>query len=213
MSSEVSAEKVGADFHEFAQSENGVVIDDADRKAREKALVRKLDLFIAPVMMLLQLISYLDRGNIGFAATQGMTKDIHLKGTNLNVCVLLSISRRHHTNVGEQTAVSVFYIFYILAEFPSAIYVKRIKFNIFLPFITFAWGIVCLSTGFIHSFGALVATRVLLGFFEGCLFAAMTIFLCNWYKREELGVRIAFLFGKSCVMAQKPSLGQVSNGY
>jgi hypothetical protein len=39
-------------------------------------------------MMLLQLISYLDRGNIGFAATQGMTKDIHLKGTNLNVCHL-----------------------------------------------------------------------------------------------------------------------------
>jgi hypothetical protein len=54
------------------------------RKA-EAALVRKLDCFVAPVMMLLMLISYLDRGNIGFAATQGMTKDIHLKGNQLNV--------------------------------------------------------------------------------------------------------------------------------
>ena len=31
-------------------------------RQKEKALVRKLDLFIAPVMMMLMLISYLDRG-------------------------------------------------------------------------------------------------------------------------------------------------------
>lgn len=36
-------------------------------------------------MMMLMLISYLDRGNIGFAATQGMTADINLKGSELNV--------------------------------------------------------------------------------------------------------------------------------
>lgn len=93
MSSVVSDEKVKADFQEFAQStsENGI-IDDPVARAREKALVRKLDLYIAPVMMMLQLISYLDRGNIGFAATQGMTKDIHLHGTNLNVCFVFFLS-------------------------------------------------------------------------------------------------------------------------
>lgn len=139
-------------------------------------------------MMMLQLISYLDRGNIGFAATQGMTKDIHLHGTNLN------------------TAVSVFYIFYILAEMPSAIFVKRLQFNRFLPAITFAWGIVCLGTGFVHNFGSLVVTRILLGFFEGCLFASMTIFLCNWYKREELAVRVAFLFGEFILRPRNVSL-------
>ena len=91
MSSEESrTEKVAADFQEYAHSESGVVVDP-ERQRKEKALVRKLDLFIAPVMMLLQLISYLDRGNIGFAATQGMTKDLHLKGTNLNVCSAISI--------------------------------------------------------------------------------------------------------------------------
>lgn len=26
----------------------------------------------------------------------------------------------------------------------------------------------------------------------------MTLFLCNWYKREELAVRISFLFSKLC---------------
>jgi len=72
--------------------------ESLEQRKRESALLLKLDLFIAPVMMLLMLISYLDRGNIGFAATQGMSKDIGLKPTQLN------------------TAVSVFYIFYILAE-------------------------------------------------------------------------------------------------
>lgn len=52
---------------------------------REKRVVRKLDLYITPVMLLLMLISYLDRGNIGFAATQGMTKDIGLKANELSV--------------------------------------------------------------------------------------------------------------------------------
>lgn len=59
---------------------------DQEHLAKEKALVRKLDIFIAPVMMLLMLISYLDRSNIGFAATQGMTDDINLQGSQLNVC-------------------------------------------------------------------------------------------------------------------------------
>lgn len=58
-----------------------------ERRKSERALVRKLDCFIAPVMMLLMLISYLDRGNIGFAATQGMSTDIGLKGSQLNVCI------------------------------------------------------------------------------------------------------------------------------
>jgi hypothetical protein len=60
-----------------------------DAKKKEDALRRKLDRHVAPVMMILMLISYLDRGNIGFAATQGMTTDINLKGSELNVSLTL----------------------------------------------------------------------------------------------------------------------------
>lgn len=84
-------EKPTQEVVEERQGENGVA-DDPERKKKEKALVRKLDLFIAPVMMMLMLISYLDRSNIGFAATQGMTDDINLKGSQLNVCSLSPLS-------------------------------------------------------------------------------------------------------------------------
>jgi hypothetical protein len=66
----------------LAQDETPEAIE---AKKKEDALRRKLDRYVAPVMMMLMLISYLDRGNIGFAATQGMTTDIRLKGSELNV--------------------------------------------------------------------------------------------------------------------------------
>lgn len=82
------------------------------------------------------------------------------------------------------------------SQFPTSLLVKRLQFNRVIPIITFCWGIVCLCTGFVRSFPALIVTRILLGFFEGCLFPSMTLFLCQWYMREELGKRIAFLFSK-----------------
>lgn len=68
-------------------------LEDEEYIKKEKKVVRKLDTFIAPVMMLLMLISYLDRGNIGFAATQGMTVDIGLGPQQLNVGATQYINR------------------------------------------------------------------------------------------------------------------------
>ncbi|KAH8811112.1 retrograde regulation protein 2 [Xylogone sp. PMI_703] len=159
-----------------SDDENGLTPAQVEFKKKEAKVVRKLDLFITPVILLLQLISYLDRGNIGFAATQGMSKDIHLKGNQLNI------------------AVSIFYLFYILTEFPTAMWVKRVQFHIAIPILTACWGLICLCTGFIQNFAGLVVCRLLLGIFEGCLFPSMTLLLVNWYKREEVATRIAFLY-------------------
>lgn len=75
-------------------------------------------------------------------------------------------------------------------------YVKRLQFNRVIPAITFCWGLCCMCMGFIHNAAQLYALRLLLGLFEGCLFPSMTLFLANWYKREELGFRVSFLFSK-----------------
>lgn len=70
---------------EYPENEIALSPEQVNFKKKEARVLRKLDLFITPVMLMLQLISYLDRGNIGFAATQGMSKDIGLKGNQLNV--------------------------------------------------------------------------------------------------------------------------------
>jgi len=72
-------------------AENAIPQIDQDFVKRQARVVRKLDLFLAPILMVLQLISFLDRGNIGYAATQGMPADLHLQGTELNVCTDLEI--------------------------------------------------------------------------------------------------------------------------
>ncbi|KAL4891998.1 retrograde regulation protein 2 [Aspergillus ambiguus] len=162
---------------EFADLQNSIGAEPQ----RNRRLVRKLDWHIAPVMMLLMLISYLDRGNIGFAATQGMTDDLRLEGTQLN------------------TAISIFYIFYVIAEFPTSLLVKRMQFNRVIPTITVAWGLVCMCNGFIQNFAGLCVCRLLLGLLEGCLFPSMTLLLANWYLREELATRVSYLFVASAL--------------
>jgi len=82
-SNNVDVLKPEAEVEEYI--DEGRLAAVADFEAKEAKLRRKLDLYIAPVMMMLMLISYLDRGNIGFAATQGMSADIGLKGNQLNV--------------------------------------------------------------------------------------------------------------------------------
>jgi hypothetical protein len=63
-----------------APSEEGIVIDPQ----AEKKLVRKLDLYIIPVIFITYLLSYLDRTNIGNAKVAGLTTGLHLKGNEIN---------------------------------------------------------------------------------------------------------------------------------
>ena len=50
---------------------------------REHQLTRKLDLFIAPIMTIIFLNAYLDRANIGNAASAGMLEDLGITDEQL----------------------------------------------------------------------------------------------------------------------------------
>jgi MFS family permease len=54
-----------------------------------------------------------------------------------------------------------------------------------------------MCNGFIQNFAGLCVCRLILGFFEGCLFPCLTLFFANWYKREELAQRVSYLFSES----------------
>lgn len=75
-------------------------------------------------------------------------------------------------------------------------YAKKWKFELVLPSLTVAFGLITLGGGFVQNAGGLIGTRIILGWFEGCLFPALALFTADWYKREELAVRFAFLFGR-----------------
>ena len=75
-------------------------------------------------------------------------------------------------------------------------YAKKWRFERVLPSLTVIFGVITLGAGFITNYAGLVSTRLILGLFEGCLFPGLALFVANWYKREEMAVRMAFLFGE-----------------
>lgn len=72
---QLDTEKVGDDV---ATSQH-LYIDPA----REKKLVRKLDLWIAPIMTIIFLTAYLDRANIGNAASAGYLAAMTFRGETM----------------------------------------------------------------------------------------------------------------------------------
>ena len=54
----------------------------------EKKILRKMDLRLIPMLALLYLLSFLDRGNIGNAKIEGLTEDLNMTGAQYNWYVL-----------------------------------------------------------------------------------------------------------------------------
>ncbi|KAH8724607.1 major facilitator superfamily domain-containing protein [Phaeosphaeriaceae sp. PMI808] len=142
----------------------------------EAKLVRKLDLHIIPVVMLLYLLSFLDRVNIGNARLYGLERDLGMNSTQF------------------QTAVSILFVTYILSELPSNLVLKKLRPSRWISFITVAWGIIATLTGIVQSYGGLIACRLLLGAVEGGLFPGMAVYLTFFYTKRELALRIGYLF-------------------
>ncbi|KAI8231095.1 putative transporter [Colletotrichum sp. SAR 10_96] len=142
----------------------------------EKKLLRKLDFWLAPMMIICFLVAYLDRSNIGNAAIAGMNEDLNLTGNRLNV------------------AVTVFYVTYITFEIPASLILKKARPSRLIPFFILAWSATVVGSAFVTNYASLLATRLLIGMFESGLFPCLTLYLSTFYKREEQARRISYLF-------------------
>ncbi|KAH6695606.1 high-affinity nicotinic acid transporter [Plectosphaerella plurivora] len=147
----------------------------------EKALLRKLDRWIIPPVMLLYLFSFLDRVNIGNARLYGMEEDLGMTGNQF------------------QTAVSLLFVTYILSETPSNLVIKYFTPSKYLAFLTVSWGIVATLTGIVQNYAGLLACRVILGALEGGLFPGLTIYLTMFYTKREYALRIGYLFVSAAI--------------
>ncbi|OAA67477.1 Major facilitator superfamily transporter [Cordyceps fumosorosea ARSEF 2679] len=139
-------------------------------------LLRKLDRTLLPFLSLLYLLSFLDRSNIGNAKLAGLEKDLNMTGYDYS------------------TAVAIFFPFYVLAEVPSNMAMKRFRPSIWIPSIMVVWGFMTIMLGLVKSFGGLLAVRSLLGLAEGGLFPGITYYITMWYRRHECGLRMAIFF-------------------
>ncbi|KAL4788191.1 major facilitator superfamily domain-containing protein [Aspergillus varians] len=163
--------------------------------AAEKALLRKLDMWIVPPVMLLYLLSFLDRVNIGNARLYGMEEDLGLEGNQY------------------QIVVSILFVTYILSELPSNLVIKRFRPSRWISFITTGWGLVATLTGVSQSYGGMIACRVILGALEGGLFPGLTIYLTMFYTKREYALRIGYLFVSAAIAGSLGGLLGYGIGY
>lgn len=97
-------------------------------------------------------------------------------------------------NLDYNIALAVFFPFYVAAEIPSNMAMKRFRPSVWLTIIMVAWAIVMICMGFVQNFGGLIATRIFLGIAEGGLFPGVTYYITMWYRRHECGFRMALFF-------------------
>lgn len=67
--------------------------------------------------------------------------------------------------------LAVFYATYILSEIPSNLILKKLTPQIWLPCLTFFWGVSAMCLGFVQNFAGFVGVRALLGLvlYSSCL--------------------------------------------
>ncbi|KAH6989081.1 major facilitator superfamily domain-containing protein [Ilyonectria sp. MPI-CAGE-AT-0026] len=141
--------------------------------AEEKAVIKKLDRVIMPIMAIVYFFQYLDKQSINYAAVFGLSEDLNLSGQEFS------------------WAISLFYFGQFCSEYPAAYLMSRLPITTFVGVTIILWGSVEMCLGASQGFASLGATRFLLGFTEGAVAPSFMIITSNWYKRSEHTIRIS----------------------
>ena len=101
-------------------SDSDVVLD----RALEKRLLLRIDFAVLPILFLLFLVSFVDRSNLANARIEGLEKSLHIspKSNGYNI------------------ALFSFTIPYVLFEVPANMMLKKIRPQLWLSGLMFAWG-------------------------------------------------------------------------
>ncbi|KAJ5989192.1 Major facilitator superfamily domain general substrate transporter [Penicillium waksmanii] len=147
----------------------------------EKAVLRKMDLRLIPMLSILYLLAFLDRGNIGNAKIEGLVDDLNMTGPQYN------------------WTLTVFFFTYCVFELPSNLLLKKLRPSRWLPLIMVAWGIVMTLMGVVKGYGGLLATRLMLGVAEAGLYPGVAYYITLWYPRHRAQYRQALFFSAASI--------------
>lgn len=152
-------------------------------KSLDRAYVRKMDIYLLPYLSIMYFFNSVDRSNLGNAETDGMSKDLHFKGEEFSLLLLL------------------FYVPNGLCDLPLNMLTKRFSGRVTLPALMLGWGALSMIQVACKNFGSLLAVRLLIGALEAGFFAGTVFYLTLFYTRGELGFRIAVYFGSALLAA------------
>jgi MFS family permease len=140
---------------------------------------------LLPFLLLMYVVAFLDRANIGFAkqaleTSAGISESAFALGAGL------------------------FFISYALFEIPSNLILHKVGARIWMCRIMVSWGIISIATMFVHGPVSFYFLRLALGFAEAGFFPGVILYLTYWFPDQVrgqilgyfyFGAPLAFIFG------------------
>ncbi|VUC29948.1 unnamed protein product [Clonostachys rosea] len=162
----------------------------------EKKLLRKIDLYLLPMLWVMCVLAYIDRNNIGNADAAGMSKDIGMSDTNYSMLI------------------TIFFIAYCSWEVPSNLILARVRPSYYVPGLMIVWGAIVCVMAEVKTYEHILVCRFFLGIIEAGFFPGVLYIFTCWYKRDEIGKRWCFFYTALCVSGAASGLisGAVISG-
>jgi len=139
---------------------------DKSSDALGRATILKVTRRLLPFLLLLYVVAYIDRVNIGFAALQ-MNDDLGLSAAMYGF------------------GAGIFFIGYALFEVPSNLILARIGARLWIARIMVTWGFVSIAMMWAHSPATFYVLRFLLGVAEAGFFPGIIYYLCDWFPQKQ----------------------------
>jgi MFS family permease len=128
----------------------------------ERETMRRVAWRLMPLLVLGYCCAYLDRANVGMAATT-MVQDLHF------------------TNAVFGFGAGLFSLGYLLGEIPSNLILNKIGARRWLARILITWGIIAALTGVVWDVASFYGIRFLLGLAEAGFYPGVLLYLTWWF--------------------------------
>ncbi|ODV92479.1 hypothetical protein CANCADRAFT_22840 [Tortispora caseinolytica NRRL Y-17796] len=143
------------------------VTPEEERKVR-----RKMDLRLPPFVMLLYIVTWLDRSSLGNAALMNIQEDLNMSSSQFSF------------------AVSIFYIGTLVADPFVNLGLHFFRPSLYIASAMFIWGGITMLMATVSNPQGMFALRFFLAVFEAVLIAGVPALFSTWYPRNEWGSRI-----------------------
>ncbi|OAA75125.1 Major facilitator superfamily domain, general substrate transporter [Akanthomyces lecanii RCEF 1005] len=177
----------GKTLESAEQVEDVKMHQDLFTPEEERKLVRKLDLWILPLMMVTYTLQSYDKGVMSAATQFGFNDDLHLTTVTGHDAAGHPITN----NKKYANASMIFYIGYLVGTYPMMFLAQRFSISSVISAATLLWGAVLMSTAGCASYAGIMANRFFLGLLESAVAPAFTVLVTFWWTREEQALRMS----------------------
>ncbi|KAI1419222.1 putative MFS transporter [Xylaria sp. FL1777] len=152
----------------------------------ERRVLRKIDKFLMPAMMIGYGLVYYDKAILGSAALFGMTTDLRLS-------VVDPATGKTDTS-RLSWATSIFYFGQLVGSYPMTYMLQRFNTRFVLGPAVMTWAVICAATAGVTTWQGLLIQRFFLGFTEAIVPTAFMLIVSGYYTQAEQSLRQTWWF-------------------